>query len=240
MALVQPVFAAGMAALAATNAHAQNADAATSQTGFGSFEFSSSFAVVSDYRGRGVSYSEDSLAVQGALDVAEPSGWSAGLWTSTIGEFSEADFELDIYAARTFALGSSELTLGATAFVFPEGDNWDYGEAQASLSQAIGPVDATLSINYAWEQANLADEDDLYVALKVITPIGSVGGAPISLSGSIGYEEGAFAIEDDKVDWSLSVTAEVERIEFGVSFVDSDLEGDRGEPAWVFSISRSF
>lgn len=241
MALGQPMFAMGMAAFAATNAHAQNVDATASQGGGpGSFEFSSSIAVVSDYRGRGVSYSEDSLAVQGALDVAEPSGWSAGLWTSTIGEIAEADFEIDIYAARTFELGPAEVTLGATALVFPEGDNWDYGEAQANVALAMGPVDTNLSVNYAWEQTNLADEDNLYVGLKGTTPVGRLAGAPISLSGNVGYEEGAFAIEGTKVDWSLSVTAEVESIEFGVSYVDNDLDGDLGEPAWVFSISRSF
>lgn len=57
MAVVQPVFAAGMAALAATGANAQTIDQAPIDDDiFGPFELSPNIALVSDYRGRGVSY----------------------------------------------------------------------------------------------------------------------------------------------------------------------------------------
>ena len=241
MAVVQPVFAAGMAALAATGANAQTIDQAPIDDGiFGPFELSSNIALVSDYRGRGVSYTDNSIAIQGGVDIVEPSGWSAGVWASTIGDATNADFEIDLYAARSFAVGPVEMSFGAAAYVFPEGDDWDFVDVQANIAVAIGPIDTTLSVNYAWEQENLGDEDDIYVALNGTTPIGTLGGVPLSLGGSVGFEEGAFAIEDAKLDWSLSVTAEIEEIAFSVSYIDTDLHGDLGEPGLVFSIARTF
>lgn len=68
MAVVQPVFAAGMAALAAIGANAQTIDQAPIDDGiFGPFELSSNIALASDYRGRGVSYTDNSIAIQGRL-----------------------------------------------------------------------------------------------------------------------------------------------------------------------------
>lgn len=241
MAVVQPVFAAGLAALAATGANAQTIDQAPVDDAiFAPFELSSNIALVSDYRGRGVSYTDDSIAFQGGVDIVEASGWSAGVWASTIGDVANADFEIDLYAARSFAVGPVEVSFGAGVYVFPEGDNWDFADVQASMAVAIGPIDTTLSVNYAWEQENLGDEDDIYIALNGTTPIGALSGVPLSLGGSIGYEEGAFAIEEAKLDWSLSVTAAIEEIAFSVSYVDTDLRGDLGEPGLVFSIARTF
>jgi uncharacterized protein (TIGR02001 family) len=231
--MLRPVFAAGVAVLSAPSADAQVAPAS-------GCEFSSNLALVSDYRGRGVTYSGGAAAIQGGIDLAGASGWSGGLWASSVDPDWEADLEVDIYAAKSFDIGSAELSLGATAYVFPGVEDWDFGEAQASVAFAAGPMDATLALNYAWEQDNLGDEDNLYVALNGATPIGRLGGIPITAGASIGYEEGPFAIEESKTDWSLSVTAEVSSFEFSVSYVDTDLGAEPGEAGVVFSIARTF
>ena len=72
------------------------------------------------------------------------------------------------------------------------------------------------------------------------SPLGRLWGAPLSLGGSIGYEEGPFAIQGEKLDFSLSLTAEIEEIAFAVSYVDNKLQGAEGHAAWIFSISRTF
>ena len=45
---------------------------------------------------------------------------------------------------------------------------------------------------------------------------------------------------DTKLDWSLGVTAEIEGTEFGLAYVDNDLDDHRGEAGLVFSITRRF
>lgn len=237
MTVLRPVFAAGVAAFAASNAHAQVAAIAPTSV---PCEFSSNLALVSDYRGRGVSYSDGSAAIQGGFDVFGSSGWSIGTWASTIDEDADADLEIDLYAAHSFDVGPAEVSLGAAVYVFPGAEDWDFGEAQASIAFTAGPIDATIAFNYAWEQENLGNEDDLYVALNGATPLGHLGGVPITLGGSVGYEEGPFAIEESKTDWSLSVTGEINSIELGVSYVDTDLDGEPGEAGFVFSIARTF
>jgi uncharacterized protein (TIGR02001 family) len=237
MRLMQPVFVAGAAVFAAANARAETtANCAASER----LQTSSNIALVSDYRGRGISFSDQSAALQGGFDVAEESGWSAGLWGSTLAADFDADLEIDVYAARSFAFGSTEVTLGAAAYIFPGADGWDFGEVQASASRAIGPFDTTLAVNYAWEQDGLGDEDDVYVAVQVATPIGRFAGMPLTVGGSVGYEEGAFAVEDAKLDWSLSLTGELGGVELGLSYVDTDLDGDVGRSGVVFSIARTF
>jgi uncharacterized protein (TIGR02001 family) len=216
------------------------AEAANSANGERRFAFSANLALVSDYRIGGVSTSGEAAALQGGFDVDEASGWSAGLWASTIEEFAGSHFEVDLYAAKSFDLGATEVSLGATAIFLPGGENIVVGLADASVSRPIGPVDATLAVRYAWPQAELGDDDDLYVSANGESPIGRLAGVPLTLGASIGVEHGAFAIEDGKLDWSISMTASVRGVDFGIAYVDTDLRGAPGDPACVFSIARTF
>jgi uncharacterized protein (TIGR02001 family) len=200
--------AACVAMVGTSGAHA--AEAGADSTLRGRVEFSANAALVSDYRARGITNSDGELAVQGGVDLAHDSGWSTGVWASSVKDLGGADAEVDLYVSRTFALGETELSIGATAFLYPGADeDADYGEALVTISRVIGPVDADLSVNYAWEQSNLADEDNLYVTVTGAAPLGRWRDVPFSLGFSAGYEEGAFAVEETKADWSLSLSADV-------------------------------
>jgi uncharacterized protein (TIGR02001 family) len=205
-----------------------------------SLDFSFDVALVSDYRRGGLSRSGHAAAVQAGFDVSEPSGWSVGIWASTIDNKRGSNVELNLYGAREFELGETELTLGAMAVVFPGGQGVDYGVAQSSVSHAIGPVDATLVLNYAWSQASLDEEDNLYVALRARTPIGRLASAPLTLGASVGRAQGHFAIEGTKMDWSLSLTAAVRSFDIGISYVDTDVSDRRGDPTCVLTIAHTF
>ena len=231
--LVAPALAAG-AALAPPEAQAEVVDAESRSS------LSYNLYLVSDYRGRGVSYSDNEAALQGGADYANAEGWSVGVWASTFPDEVDADVEIDVYAAKTFAIGPAELAIGAGAYFFPGAEDWDFGEAQASLSMPIGPFDATLAANYAWEQDNLGGEDDFYISASAATPVGRFLGAPLTFSASFGYEEGFFVVEDAKTDWSLGLTAEIGGAELAVSYVDTNIDADTGEGGWVISIGRTF
>jgi uncharacterized protein (TIGR02001 family) len=232
---------AGLAVAAAASACAEpEGDAAAPAEPPARVRFSANLAVVSDYKSRGLSYSAGAAAIQGGFDIAERSGWSAGLWASTIDEWKGSTVEIDLYAARSFSFGATEMSLGATAFVFPDGADANIGEVEASIARSVGPIDANFSIGYAWEQANLGDGDNLYVSLNGTTPLGRFAGVPLAMSGSVGYEDGPFAIEGTKIDSTLGLTADVEGVAFGVSYVYTNIEHVLGEPTWVFSIAHTF
>lgn len=220
--------------MAPTEARAEVVDAESQSS------FSYNLYLVSDYRGRGISYSGKEAALQGGADYGNDSGWSVGVWASTFPEEVDADAEIDLYGAKTFQVGPAELAIGAAGYFFPGADDWDFGEAQASLSMPIGPFDATLAANYAWEQDNLGGEDDFYISASAATPVGRFLGAPLTFSASFGYEEGFFAVEDAKTDWSVGLTAEIEGVELAISYVDTDVDTDTGEGGWVISLGRTF
>ena len=232
----------GMAALAATGAGAGRADAGAPRPAKPrhGLELSYNIAVMSDYRRGGLSRSGGKPAVQGGVDINGPDGWSAGASVSTIEKRRGATSEVEVFAAKRIKVGANEFAVGATAVVFPGGDDSDFGFAQASVSRAIGPVDATLSVKYAWEQPNLGDEDDTIVSLRVRTPVGRLVGIPITMGASVARTEGRFAIEGTKVDWSWSLTADVKGVDVGVTYSDTDLEDKRGDPAWALSMVRNF
>lgn len=233
--LIAPALAAGAAGLGPSLARAEAVQETPSDSAL-----SYNVYLVSDYRGRGVSFSDQEAAIQGGVDWAGDSGWSFGVWASSFPEKVDADAEIDVYAAKSFQIGPGELAIGAGAFLFPGADDWDFAELQASFSMPIGPVDATLAVNYAWQQENLADEDDLYISASAATPVGSFLGAPLTLGVSFGREEGFFAVEGPKLDWSVALTFEVQEVELAISYVDTNLNADIGEGGWVFSVGRTF
>lgn len=235
--IILPVLAAGAAMIAGGGACAAEEPEAGGTSGV---SFTTNLYWVSDYRGRGITYSVNEGALQGGADLATESGWSAGIWASTFPDEVDADIEVDLYVAKAFDVGAAEVAVGGGYYMYPGADSWDYWEVEGSVSMAIGPFDASLSANYAGEQENLGDDDDLYVSLQAATPIGRLFGAPLTLNASAGWEEGFFAVEDTKADWSVGLTADIHGVELAVSYVDTDLTDEIGDGGWVFSIGRTF
>ena len=202
--------------------------------------WSTNVAVVSDYRIAGVTSSGHGGALQGGIDYAGPSGWSAGLWSSTISVTEGSNVEVDLYGAKAFEFGDTELSVGAVLIVLPGGNNAAAGLLTASVSAPLGPVDVTLAARYAWPQGNLDNNDDFYLSLNGKSPIGRVWGAELTLGASLGFERGEFAVEAKKMDWSVSLTANVGGVDIGLSYVDTDLRDKSGAPGCIFSITRTF
>ncbi len=206
----------------------------------GRFELSSNVAMVSDYRGRGLSVSNHEAAIQGGFDLAHESGFSGGVWASSMAPVDGATLEVDLYAARILELGATEIAIGATAFIFPGGHQLDYGELQLSASRALGIVDAVLGVNYAWRQANLGDDDNLYLFVGAAAPLGQSIGAPLTLNASFGHEQGALAAAPAKNDWSLGIATELAGFELGATYVGTDIDDPAGDASGVISIARTF
>jgi uncharacterized protein (TIGR02001 family) len=205
------------------------------------FQVTAELALVSDYRRGGVTRSDNYPALQGRIDIKHHSGWSAGAFASSIHGRRGSNAELDLYGAKRIDFGDTRLSLGATAIVFFGGDADPFAIAQASVSHPIGPIDATLQVNYAPPQEALDDEYGLSVSLRARTPLGRIAGVPLTGAASIGRSEGEFAMGGEvKLDWSVGVSTEIAGAEIGLAYVDNDLDGERGEGGLVFSIAHEF
>ncbi|TAD83127.1 MAG: hypothetical protein EAY70_02630, partial [Sphingomonadales bacterium] len=71
--------------------------------------------LTSDYRFRGVSQSDEGMAVQGGITVSHESGFYVGAWGSNLagwGTFGGANMELDLLAGFKFPVGEGTLDTG--------------------------------------------------------------------------------------------------------------------------------
>lgn len=175
-------------------------------------------AVVSDYRFRGVSLTDKDFAVQPYLTVKHESGLYAGVWASNLSENAGDDLEVDLYAGFS---GGEELTydIGATYYVYPGVSSFNYLEVTGKLGSTIGPATVGVQLSYVPEQDNTGNNDNIYYATNAAIAIPNT---PITLTGSIGIEDGAFTAGDEKVDWSLGATASSNGFTAGVAYVDTN------------------
>lgn len=165
---------------------------------------SGSATLTTDYRFRGVSQSDEGMAVQGGFTLSHSSGFYAGAWGSNLsgwGTFGGANMELDLYAGYKLPVGEGTLDLGGTWFMYPSGaDVTDFAELYAKLSGAAGPVSLTATVAYAPSQEALGNafpvgrppnpgdkEDNLYLAGDAAYGIADT---PITLKAHIGYSDG--------------------------------------------------
>jgi uncharacterized protein (TIGR02001 family) len=188
-------------------------------------------ALVTDYRFRGLSLSGGDVAVQGSINVNHSSGLYVGTWASSLEDSGVyGNTEVDIYAGWTGAIASGlTADVGLLYYVYPNGNVGDANvlEPYASLTTAIGPATAKFGVAYAWKQDSLGGDDNLYL----FTDLGvGIPNTPISLSGHIGYTDGALSPKlltgvstDGGFDYSVGATfAATKNLSLGVSYVGVD------------------
>ncbi len=213
----------------------QPVDEAVASKGAGEsgLEISGNVALVSDYRFRGVSFSDGDIALQGGIDVGHSSGLYVGTWASSIsGGTAFGELELDIYGGWSGDISDGvSVDVGLLYYIYPTGDipgaQTDYFEPYASISTSFGDASATFGVAYAWDQASLGDQDNLYLYTDFEY---SIPDTPVSLSVHVGYTDGVFATDVDTVtftqeasfDWGVGASwAVTDSLSLGVNYVDT-------------------
>jgi uncharacterized protein (TIGR02001 family) len=208
---------------------------------------SGSATLASDYRFRGVSQTDEGMAVQGGFTIAHSSGFYVGTWGSNLagwGTFGGANMELDLYAGFKFPVGEGTLDTGVTWFMYPSGANTtDFAELYAKLSGDVGPVSLTAGVAYAPEQEALGNafpvglpadpgdkEDNLYLSGDAVYGIADT---PISLKAHIGYSDGnpglgpngtSIAPTGSYFDWLIGLdVVPISGLTLSVAYVDTDI-----------------
>lgn len=250
---------AALAAMIAMPAQAQDEDRAASEdrpvTVLGSA------TITSDYRFRGVSQSDEGMAVQGGLTLTHESGVYVGAWGSNLagwGTFGGANMELDLIAGVKMPVGGGTLDTGLTWYMYPDGaDETDFVELFAKVSGNVGKLGLTGGVAYAPKQealgnvfasgaaaaAGLPDnpgdkEDNLYLFADAAYAIADT---PVTLKAHIGYSDGnsglgpngtSVAPTGTYFDWQLGIdVTPVEHLTLSASYVDTDIS--RTESAYL-------
>ncbi len=203
--------------------------------------------LTSDYRFRGVSQSDEGMAVQGGITLSHSSGFYAGAWGSNLsgwGTFGGANMELDLIAGFKLPVGEGTLDTGMTWYMYPNGaSETDFAELYAKLSGAVGPISLTGTVAYAPQQEALGNafpvgrpadpgdkEDNLYLAGDAAY---AVADTPLTLKAHIGYSDGnpglgpngtSVAPTGTYFDWLIGADiVPISGLTLSVAYVDTDI-----------------
>ena len=93
-------------------------------------EISGNVSMVSDYAFRGVSQTDNQMAIQGGFDYAHESGFYVGTWASNVdsnflgGDGVDPQIELDLYAGYGMELANGVgLDFGVLQYFYPGSDS---------------------------------------------------------------------------------------------------------------------
>ena len=204
--------------------------------------------LLSDYRFRGVSRSDEDPAAQAALTLSHDSGLYAGARATTLRGVDSfrlsdlGDVELDLYAGWSAPVGDGfEVDAGVIYYLFAGGEGaTDYVEPYASLSYLIVPVYATAGAKYAPSQDAIANEDMLYLFGQVDV--------------SVPFRPWRFTVQAGRQDWGRfgsywNWSAGVEHqlridglpdAEVALRYVDTDLAAPGADAGAVLSVGVRF
>lgn len=201
--------------------------------------FEAELAVVSDYRFRGLSLSDEKPAVQGGVTATLSNGAYGYVWASTIDEYSAgaddkgATVEVDFVLGWAGVVAGLDADISAQAYTYPGASGVNYVEFPITMSRRIGSWGATFGAAYAPSQRALGDEDNAYGWIAL-----SHGEAsPLQFALHLGYEDGAYA-PTGKWDWSVGVSRDFGPLTAGLALVDSDDPGESG--GLVASLAAAF
>lgn len=219
----------------------------------GPFTLSGGVDVVSDYRFRGVSLSNEKVAVQPSLTLSHESGFYVSTWGSSLPDSPlYGKFELDLIAGFSTEIApGTTADLNVTYYTYPGNRNWagpsNYIEFIGSVAHDIGPVSVSGLVAYAPSQNSLGSADNIYLN-------GGLGygipNTPVTLSANLGYTDGSLggvSADGNYLDWSLGASFSADLFTFSVQYIDTDVKktGVKAvdtlyDPTVVFTLGVAF
>lgn len=198
--------------------------------------------VTSNYLWRGVTQTDDSVAVQGGIDYEHDSGFYLGTWASNVDFGNDTTYELDLYGGYSGSLGEDfGYDISYLYYAYPDSeDSIDFGEVKVGVSWKWLSLSYSTVINAGDDVASdpYDDKDMSYIDASVSFPLTET----LSLSAHYGYSTGdiveAWFDEDNYSDYSVSLSKETDFGSFSFTVSDTDLQDD--DPKILIGYSYSF
>jgi len=202
-------------------------------------EFSANTTIASEYIFRGVSVSDEELAIQGSIDWSHESGFYVGTWGSSAKIGEEGNAEFNHYAGYGGDIGDTGFTfdLNTIFYNYPgDGVDGNYIEFGGSIGRDFGIVSTAVGVAYVpTGQDAWGGNDVIYIFGDTEVPIPNT---PLTAGFHLGYED--FGQGSNKLDWSAGLYANIEGLDIGVAYVDTDVKGDNTNARVLFTIGKSF
>lgn len=208
----------------------------------GPHSFSGNFTLASDYIFRGISQSQHKPAVQGGLDYEHSSGLYVGTWASNVGWVDDVakrnnSMEWDFYAGYKNEIGPISYDVGAIRYYYP-GDKMADTASPDSTEIYLGLGWEFLEFKYSHAVSKhlfgwVGDNDrktrgSNYTELNASFEFDGGWG----VSAHLGHQSIKNYSKASYTDWSLGVTKDVGFGTVGLTYTDSDADGNcnKSEP----------
>lgn len=214
------------------------------------FTISGNVALTTDYRFRGISQSDEDIAVQGGFDAEFGPGFYVGIWGSSV-DFDSNDgydgsLELDYYGGWSSSIGDTDfgVDVGYIYYDYP-GDSGDEGDYQEFY---VGGSWKDLSIQVNYSDDYYAETDDFwYVSGDYSFSVMDTIDVALHVGGNFLEEDGGFLSSDEDyyTDYSVTLTYTWATVDFALAYVGTDLDDDDvfgtdwADDTAVFTISKS-
>lgn len=208
-------------ALAASSTQAWAQD----EGGSSPHDFSATAWVVSDYAFRGVSQNDENAAFQAAFDYEHETGFYAGVWGSAVdfGSEIDADVEIDMYLGYGWAINDDwGADVQFIRYYYPG------SEVDLNYNEWIGKLTykemITATVGYS-SDVFASSQNGIYFNLGGTWELP----AEFNLSAGIGYysfDDDVLSGGDSYVDWNIGVTRAFGPFEFGLTYVDTNDNGE--------------
>ena len=221
-------------------------------------EISGNVTLATDYVFRGISQTDNQMAIQGGLDYAWDNGFYVGTWASNVDSSffdngRDPQIELDMYGGYSGEYDDFGYDVGYLRYQYPSSDNVNTNEIYIMGSY----MGVSLSLNYSDElQFILSDQSAWYAkaAYETTLPWYDIGfSAHVGQSFGDAFDVGPLDLgdsgfKDSYTDWSIGVSKSWMGADFGLTYTDlTDIkfsDGTKCTSNWcdskvVFTVGKS-
>ncbi|WJW75657.1 TorF family putative porin [Thiohalobacter sp. IOR34] len=214
-------------------------------------EISGNVALATDYMFRGVSQTDNQMALQGGFDWAHESGFYIGAWASNVdsnffsGTSTDPQLEADLYLGYAGEVGEFGYDLGVIRYSYPGYDDANTTEVYLTGSYSFFSAGVYYSneLNFVGvsESAWYIDLGAEYEVAEGVTVAAHVG-----FSDGDAYDSVASGgLGSDYMDYSIGVSTEMAGVGLDLTYVGTnndgeDIFGGVADDRVVFTVSKSF
>jgi uncharacterized protein (TIGR02001 family) len=208
------------------------------------FEISGNFALVSDYRFRGVTQTGEKPAAQGGFDFSHKSGFYLGTWASNVSQWANAggSMEIDLYGGFRGTLPTGEIgyDIGIIDYQYPGNTaNPKNGSREWYVGLSKGPISYKFSRTTGnWFGINSNSSGSTYHDLNANFGLND----QVTFTAHVGRQDikGTHTFNPDFTDYSVGVSVALpDDYTAGVKFTTVDLKDSRSNSsatgAWFFA-----
>lgn len=217
--------------------------------------FSANVSLTTDYAYRGISQTDERPAIQGGFDFRHDSGFYAGTWASSIswlhdmsdGGAPSSTMELDVYGGYKHQFGDVGVDVGLLGYLYPGSYSRAWKQANNmkdphTLEGYVGASWTFFSLKYFHSFTNLFGAVDTknskYIDLSAAHPLTD----RVTLNAHVGRQI-MTGSGNSYNDWKLGATLNWQDFDFGLHYVDTDLENRKeanADARVIFSVGKVF